>query len=195
MHDHSFLESDRIELIINQNSDNSYNILKDDSNMEHNTNSAVNNYQTIKNEYCELNSIYSILEKRNKVNDKNAENFKPFSTNKFNFVHNKNHTDLTMQNITIKNKSSKSSSPFQNKDITNESIHVSNQKRIIKLISLLNKRSDYTESKLIQQEFKNKIQKQWALLAKIFDRLLWYMFVVLTTITLGTIIIQTINQY
>ena len=67
-------------------------------------------------------------------------------------------------------------------------------KKLSILISNLNKNLEKTETKLMEEEMKDKFKKQWALLSKIADRLFLYIFLVSTIIILGGIINQVLRS-
>ena len=64
------------------------------------------------------------------------------------------------------------------------------QRKLIHLISKLNKNLETSEMNLKQQEFKKNFKAQWTLLSKIIDRLLLIIFVFLTVVNLASMIIQ-----
>ena len=88
---------------------------------------------------------------------------------------------------------SKSAEKFENSDfVTQTTIENSvvkfNNKKIMKLISKFDRHLDSTQKKLLHQEYKENIKKQWILLSKIVDRLFLYFFILMTFFILGGII-------
>ena len=58
------------------------------------------------------------------------------------------------------------------------------------LISKLNKNLEKAEHDMFENLFLEKVKNQWILLSKIIDRLLLYIFMLLTSFVLGGIILQ-----
>jgi hypothetical protein len=86
-----------------------------------------------------------------------------------------------------------SSSSSAEKNDVKYSIGNGNERRLIKLISKLNKNLETTEDNINLEEYNNIIKAQWKLLSKIFDRMLLITFSIITFFVLGSILIQAPN--
>ena len=69
----------------------------------------------------------------------------------------------------------------------------SDHRTLLKSIFSLNKNLEKAECMLNDQEIKDKIKKQWQMMAKVIDRVLMIVFVLFTIITLTGIIMQAPN--